>query len=121
MRSIIAAGAMALSLAGAAAAQTAAPAEVAGEWQGYVKVNGQDLPLVYHLGLQVTGDSPAEARYGIKGELQQTDGKYKVSLVSAGEFEGVLKDGKLEGTYTRGNLKAPLVLERKAAEAKPAN
>lgn len=118
MRMLITGSVLALAMAGAAAAQTAAPAEVAGDWQGYVKVRGQDVPLVLHLGPQVTGDSPAEARYGIKGELQQADGKYKVSLVSAGDFEVVLKDGKLDGTYTRGDLKAPLVLERKAAEAK---
>ena len=121
MRSVFAVGAMALAMAGAAAAQGPAPAEVAGDWQGHVKVRDQSLPLVFHLGPEVTGDSPAEARFGIKGQLQQADGKYKVSLTSAGDFEGVLKDGKLEGTYTRGSLNVPLVLERKAAEAKPAN
>jgi hypothetical protein len=118
---MMAAGVLALAMAGSAAAQTAAPAEVAGDWQGYVKVRDQSLPLVFHLGSEVTGDSPAEARYGIKGQVQQADGKYKVSLTSAGDFEGVLKNGKLEGTYTRGSLVVPLVLERKAAEEKPGN
>ena len=118
MRTLIAAGAVALALAGGAAAQQAAPAEVAGDWQGFVKVRDQSLPLVFHLGAEVTGDSPAEARYGIKGELQQAEGRYKVVLTSGGEFEGVLKEGKLQGTYTRGSLQLPLTLERKAAEAK---
>jgi hypothetical protein len=120
MRSVFAAGVLALALAGAAAAQTAAPTEVAGDWHGAVKVRDQSLPLVFHLGPQVTGDSPAEARFGIPGQIQQAEGKYKVSFISGGEFEGVLKDGKLEGTYTRGPLSLPLVLERKAA-ATPGN
>ena len=121
MKSMIAAGVLTLAMAGAAAAQGPAPAEVAGDWQGHVKVRDQSLPLVFHLGPQVTGDSPAEARFGIPGQIVKADGKYRLSLTSAGEFEGVLKDGKLEGTYTRGPLSLPLVLERTAAEAKTGN
>ena len=118
MKRVFAAGVLALAMVGAAAAQAPAAGEVAGDWQGYVKVRDQSLPLVFHLGDEVTGDSPAEARYGIKGELQLQDGKYRISFISGGTFEGELKAGKLDGTYTRGALVVPLVLERQAAEAK---
>jgi hypothetical protein len=111
-------GAMAWAMASASAAQAPAAGEVSGDWQGYVKVRDQSLPLVFHLGPEVTGDSPAEARYGMRGEMQQADGKYRISFESGGTFEGQLKAGKLEGTYTRGALIVPLVLERKADEAK---
>ena len=105
-------------LAGAAAAQTAPPA-VDGVWQGQMKLRQDSLPVVIHLGPQVTGDSPAERVFGVPGKLEQAGEHYKVTLEDGVVFDGVLtKGGKLEGAYTRGELSVPLVLERQA-EAKP--
>ena len=117
MKSLFLAGAVALAIAGAAAAQPA-PAEVKGDWQGAISVEGRALPIVVHLGDEITGDSPAEDRYGIAGKLETAGGKYKVSFISGSVIEVALKDGKLEGVLTSGQLSAPLVLERKPAEKK---
>ena len=117
MKSLFLAGAVALAIAGAAAAQPA-PAEVRGDWAGAVTVEGRTLPIVVHLGDEITGDSPAEDRYGIAAKLEKDGAKYRVSFISGSTFEGVLKDGKLEGVLTAGGgaVNAPLTLERKAAE-----
>jgi hypothetical protein len=106
-------------IGGAAAAQTAAaPADVGGDWQGQMKVHQEMLPIVIHLGSQVTGDSPAERLFGVPGKLEQTGDKLKVTLQTGGVFEGALtKAGKLEGEYTRGDFTIPVVLERQAAAA----
>jgi len=107
------------ALAATAAAQTPA-APLGGDWQGVVKVRQDALPIVIHLGGQVTGDSPAERIFGDPGKLEQADGRYKVTFQSGGEFDGALtKDGKLQGTYTKDDLSVPLVLERQAVAPKP--
>jgi hypothetical protein len=124
MKSTIGAGALALAMiAGGALAQTvaapAAPAaNVGGDWQGQMKVHQEMMPIVIHLGSQVTGDSPAERLFGVPGKLEQTGDKLKVTLQTGGVFEGALsKAGKLEGEYTRGDLTVPVVLERQLAAA----
>jgi hypothetical protein len=122
MKSTIGAGALALAMiAGGALAQTvpAAPAaDVGGDWQGQMKVHQEMLPIVIHLGSQVTGDSPAERLFGVPGKLEQTGGRLKVTLQTGGVFEGALnKAGKLEGEYTRGDFTVPVVLERQLAAA----
>jgi hypothetical protein len=97
----------------------AAPATVTGVWQGSVKAGGDQLPIIIHLGEKVSGDSPAERLFGDPGKLEQAGEKLKVTFQSGGEFEGALgKDGKLAGTFSKGNFSAPLVLE-KQAEPKP--
>ena len=120
MKTSILAAAVAFAVsAGAAAAQTAPADSVDGVWQGELKVHQDSLPIVIHFGQQVTGDSPAERIFGAPGTLQQTGDRYKVVFRDVGEFDGALtKDGKLTGTYTRGDLSEPLVLERQEA-AKP--
>src|SRR4051794_12436814 len=107
-------------IAGAAAAQTssgaAGGADLAGDWQGQMKVHQEMLPIIIHLGNQVTGDSPAERLFGVPGKLEQSGDKLTVTLQTGGVFEGALtKAGKLEGAYTRGDLTVPVVLERQAA------
>lgn len=103
--------------AGSAAAQTA-PAATDGDWQGQIKVRQDSLPIVLHLGAQVTGDSPGERMFGVPGKLEQAGGRLKVTLQSGGVFDGTLtKAGKLEGTYSEGSLEVPLVLERQVAPA----
>ena len=113
MKTIILAASLSLVLAGVAVAQPAPP-EVAGDWQGVVSVGDQSLPIVIHLGAAVTGDSPSENRFDIAGTLENAGGKYKVSFVSGGVFEGALTDGKLVGAYSKGDVSVPLTLERKA-------
>lgn len=117
MKALVLGAALALT-AGATAAQPVAPAQptVSGVWQGQVKVDKDQLPLIFHLGDKVTGDSPAERLFDDPGKLEQAGDKYKVTLQSGGEFEGALgKDGKLTGTFSKGSFSAPLVLERQAA------
>jgi hypothetical protein len=83
-----------------------------------MKVHQEMLPIVIHLGSQVTGDSPAERLFAIPGKLEQSGDKLVVTLATGGVFDGAMtKAGKLEGTYTRGDLTVPVVLERQAAAA----
>jgi hypothetical protein len=117
MRSVLWTVALSLAALGGAAAAQAQPAPViGGDWQGDVKVRKDSLPIVIHLGAAVTGDSPAERIFGEPGKLVQAGDRYKVTLQSGGEFEGALtKEGRLQGTYTKGDLTVPLVLEKQAA------
>ena len=115
MKTIIGATALALVITGAAAAQTP-PADVGGDWQGQMKVHQETLPIVFHLGAQVTGDSPAERLFAVPGKLEQSGDKLKVTLATGGVFDGALtKAGKLEGEYSRGDFSTPVVLERQVA------
>jgi len=114
-------------VAGAAMGQTAAPgaaagapAVVSGVWQGEVKAGKDQLPIIIRLGAQVSGDSPAERLFADPGKLEQTGDSYRVTFQSGGAFEGALgKDGKLTGTFSKGNFSAPLVLVKQAEPAKP--
>lgn len=117
MRRILWMAALSLAAWGGAAGAQAPPAPViGGDWQGDVKVRKDSLPIVIHLGTAVTGDSPAERIFGEPGKLEQAGDRYKVTLQSGGEFEGALtKEGRLQGTYTKGDLTVPLVLEKQAA------
>jgi hypothetical protein len=108
----------AVSLAAFAATAAAQTPPLGGDWQGVVKVRQDALPIVIHLGSQVTGDSPAERIFGDPGKLEQAGDRYKVTFQSGGEFDGALtKEGKLQGTYTKDDLSVPLVLERQQAAA----
>lgn len=118
MKPVMGIAAFALAVvAGGAAAQTA-PTD--GVWQGQIKVRQDTLPIVLHLGAQVTGDSPAERMFGVPGKLEEAGGRVKVTLQSGAVFDGALtKTGKLEGAYSQGSLEVPLVLERQVEPAKP--
>jgi hypothetical protein len=119
MKWMFLAGAMALALGGAAAAQPA-PSEVAGEWRGQIDGANISLPVVLHLGAAVTVDSPSENRFGIRGKLEKGDGKYKVSFDSGGVMDIALtKEGRLEGDFSKDGHSASLTLERTPAAAKP--
>ena len=126
MKTTIGVAALALAVIGGAAAaqapvQAAGGANLAGDWQGQMKVHKELLPIVIHLGSEVTGDSPAERLFGVPGKLEQNGDKLTVTLQTGGVFEGALtKAGKLEGAYTRGDFTVPVVLERQAAAAAPA-
>lgn len=119
MRALLCAAAVGLAAFGVCARAQTPPAAISviGDWQGALKVHQDSLPLVFHFGAQVTGDSPAERIFGAPGKLEQAGDKYKVTFQDVGEFEGALtKDGKLSGTYTRGDLTEPLVLEREGPQ-----
>jgi len=121
MKTLIMGAALALVAAGASA-QPAAPAgaTVTGDWQGQVTAGKEQLPIILHLGAQVTGDSPAERVFGDPGKLEQAGDKLKVTFQSGGVFEGELgKDGKLTGAFSKGSFSAPIVLVRQAEAAKP--
>ena len=122
MRLVFGSALLALTMtAGSAAAQAPAGTATNGDWQGQITVRKDSLPIVLHLGAQVTGDSPAERMFGVPGKLEQTGDRLKVTLQSGGVFDGALtKGGKLEGTYSQGAVEVPLVLERQlSAPAKP--
>ena len=111
-----------IMIAGSAAGQTPAATVAAtdGVWQGQIKVRQDSLPIVLHLGAQVTGDSPGERMFGVPGKREESGGRLKVTLQSGGVFDGALtKAGKLEGTYSQGSLEVPLVLERQVEPAQP--
>jgi hypothetical protein len=115
---VLAAGASAQPAA--PAATTATGATVTGDWQGQVTAGKEQLPIILHLGAQVTSDSPSERVFGDPGKLEQAGDKLKLTFQSGGAFEGALgKDGKLEGTFSKGSFSAPIVLVRQAEAPKP--
>ncbi|MBN2466139.1 alpha/beta fold hydrolase, partial [candidate division WOR-3 bacterium] len=95
--------------------------DVAGMWQGTLKVPGAELRVVFHLSkaedgrLSATLDSPDQGATGIQvDDCSFSNGKLKLTVKSiAGGFEGTLKgDSAIEGTWTQGGASLPLVLKR---------
>lgn len=116
MKSLLVALTLAV-LPAAALAQAVPGPEVAGDWKGRVTTDQVDLPFVVHLGAKVSGDSPAENRFGIPGRFEKTSGGYRVTFESGGVLDANLtKPDTLEGTYSKDGLVIPLTLTRAAAK-----
>lgn len=117
MRAMILGVALAFA-AGTAGAQP--ETSLTGEWHGEVTAGKEQLPIILHLGQQVSSDSPSERLFGDPGKLEQAGDKLKVTFQSGGAFEGALgKDGKLAGTFSKGRFSAPIVLVRQPEAPKP--
>ena len=87
---------------------------IEGTWHGTLKLNAMKLSIVMHFSDNAcTLDSPDQGAKGIKGEVKEiTAEKVDVAFPTLNAtYTGVLKDGKIEGTFTQMGYKLPLVLE----------
>lgn len=88
---------------------------IEGTWHGTLKLNAMKLSIVMHFSDNAcTLDSPDQGAKGIKGEVREiTAEKVDVAFPTLNAtYTGVLKDGKIEGTFTQMGYKLPLVLEK---------
>lgn len=94
--------------------------QAAGSWHGVLHVQGQHIPLVFHLEIveeewQGTMDSPAQGAVGIPlSEVVLTDAALIFSIAAAGiRYEGKFEDpNRITGRFFQGGMQLPLVLER---------
>ena len=87
---------------------------IEGTWHGTLKLNAMKLSIVMHFSDNAcTLDSPDQGAKGIKGEVREiTAEKVDVAFPTLkATYTGMLKDGKIEGTFTQMGYKLPLVLE----------
>ena len=87
---------------------------IEGTWHGTLKLNAMKLSIVMHFSDNAcTLDSPDQGAKGIKGEVREiTAEKVDVTFPTLNAtYTGMLKDGKIEGTFTQMGYKLPLVLE----------
>ena len=87
---------------------------IEGTWHGTLKLNAMKLSIVMHFSDNAcTLDSPDQGANGIKGEVREiTAEKVDVAFPTLNAtYTGVLKDGKIEGTFIQMGYKLPLVLE----------
>lgn len=87
---------------------------IEGTWHGTLKLNAMKLSIVMHFSDNAcTLDSPDQGAKGIKGEVREiTAEKVDVAFPTLNAtYTGMLKDGRIEGTFTQMGYKLPLVLE----------
>ena len=92
---------------------------ITGSWYGNLDVQGQKLPLVFHIDkdgneLKSTFDSPTQGAKGIpiKNTLFENNELKFVAPDLGITFKGKLNAEKIEGTFTQSGLNLPLVLTR---------
>lgn len=99
-------------------------AQIVGKWKGDLDIQGTKLPLVFEIeaienGYKTTAYSPKQTTMGIptsKTVFENNELTVEISALQA-SFKGVLKDGKIAGTFKQGK-EFPLVLEKTDEEIK---
>lgn len=91
-----------------------------GIWSGNLSVQGMELPLVFHLDDEnPTLDSPAQGAKGIPIQVERNQDNIIVKIPMIGaSYEGILKEGKMEGSFTQRGFSFPLILTPGEVEAK---
>lgn len=106
--------------------QSAFAQEIVGTWHGKLTVQGQNLPLVFHIAQQEgqyksTFDSPAQGAKGIS--IKHTRFENKILTLEAPNlaitFEGTLKDDHIAGTFSQNGMNLPLTLSRSNTNDEP--
>lgn len=99
--------------------------EITGEWFGYLKVSGMEIPLIFHIEkndstFYSSMDSPKQGAFGIKADRTAFENSVlKISISSAGiTYEGTFNDTNeiIKGTFKQGGMDIPLNLSRNKAE-----
>lgn len=98
--------------------------QIVGRWKGDLDIQGTKLPLVFEIkatenGYNTTAYSPKQTSMGIptsKTVFKNNALTVEISTLQA-SFKGVLKDGKITGTFKQGK-DFPLVLEKTNEEIK---
>ncbi|MDP2454406.1 MULTISPECIES: S9 family peptidase [unclassified Kaistella] len=94
---------------------------ITGSWYGNLDVQGQKLPLVFHIeqegnDLKSTFDSPTQGAKGIP--IQKTLFENNELTLNASNlgitFKGKLNNKKIEGIFSQSGMNFPLILTRNA-------
>jgi hypothetical protein len=96
--------------------------QVQGHWLGTLEVNKTPLRVVFHIALMPDGsyrgtlDSPDQGGKDIPASAVRINPPYlRMEWQAIGaSFDGVLKSGKISGTWRQGPASLPLQLERNA-------
>jgi pimeloyl-ACP methyl ester carboxylesterase len=101
--------------------------EIAGDWNGVLKIQNIQLRLVFHIqktetGYSATMDSPDQGAKGIAvTSVSDEKGVLKFAVAAIGvEYEGTLgDDGNIVGTFRQMGQSFPLNLSKKIVEKEP--
>ena len=92
---------------------------ITGQWNGVLSVQGVNMRIIFHInktneGYTTTMDSPDQGVTGIPAATTTFNGsKLSLSAPAIGMlYEGELKNGSVEGTFTQGMLSVPMKLEK---------
>lgn len=107
---------------------TARAQSIIGDWNGLLDLGGVQLRLVLHVqetdeGLTATIDSPDQGTTGMPvNEISREDDAFSFALKDIqAAYRGTISAdfSTIEGTFTQGGNRLPLVLQRQALEAPP--
>lgn len=106
-------------------AQTFYAQEITGNWKGDLDIQGMKLPLVLHISkdgenLKSTVDSPKQGAKDIPVDhttFANNELIFEVKALSV-SYKGILKNGKIEGTFQQGSMSLPLTFETLIGEEK---
>ncbi|MDX1394108.1 MAG: hypothetical protein R3195_06950 [Gemmatimonadota bacterium] len=118
LRTLLAALAMSVALAGTVVAQSGP----VGDWEGTLSAGGQEFPLVFHItgdaggALSTTLDSPSQSAFGMVGDTTTfEDGALAITFSAiGGSYEATIsEDGNtFTGTWTQAGMSFPLEIAR---------
>ena len=103
--------------------------DVIGDWRGVLKVQGTELPLIFHIhqsdtGLSATLVSPAQsaAETPLDSVVFEA-GRIEMKIAAiGGSYSGTLgDDGTIAGEWSQGGMSLPLDLARDTGESKDAS
>jgi hypothetical protein len=102
----------------------ASPAELQGHWRGTLAIQAVNLRIVFNIARKAdatytaTLDSPDQGAGRVPASSVACDAPkaYLEWNGIAAAFDGELKDGRLDGTFTQGGARIPLVLQRDASK-----
>lgn len=110
-----------VALPGARPAFGEEQADAAGDWSGKLVVPGAEIPLVFHLVHEEgrwtgTADSPMQGATGLPLAHVRVEGaavEFTLANVPGNpRFQGELRGGSLEGTFSQSGQSFPLLLRR---------
>jgi len=98
------------------------PAEVAGTWEGVLRLPAQPVRFVLHItgddsNLRATDDSPDQGVWGTKIDSITLSGPvltFEINQVAVKFVGNLMSDGTIAGTFTQRGAAFPLVLARSA-------
>ncbi|MEL1241855.1 alpha/beta hydrolase family protein [Flavobacterium flavipallidum] len=97
--------------------------EITGQWNGFLKVQGMQLRLVFHVtkttdGFTATMDSPDQKANGIpvtKTTFENPKIKFEIAAINM-QYNGELKEQEIIGVFTQNGQQFPLNLSRNTIE-----
>lgn len=99
--------------------------EITGDWYGILNIQGQQLELVFHIskndqGYTASMDSPQQNAFGIPVTSTTFDKnvlQLKAPAIAGLQYDGVLENQTITGTFKQGGMEIPLNLSREKQES----